>query len=94
LHSFDHILFLPYDFDAAKNIFVSRHEILATGCIQALLKASTLFGQVAHRVAFCFFLDAPLAVFALDLFALVRTEATAFELALRVEARVATAVRT
>jgi hypothetical protein len=92
LHSFDHSLFLPYDFDAAKNIFVSWHEILATGCIQALLKASTLFGQVAHRVAFRFFLDAPFAVFALDLFAVVRTEATDFEFARPVEDRVATAV--
>jgi hypothetical protein len=46
-------------FDAAKNIFTSRHEILATGCIQALPKASNLFHEEAYRVAFFFVLVFP-----------------------------------
>jgi hypothetical protein len=41
-------------YDAEKNILISRHEILATGCIQAPPKASNLFHGVADRAAFHF----------------------------------------
>jgi hypothetical protein len=41
-------------YDAEKNILISRHEILATGCIQAPPKASSLFDRVADRAAFHF----------------------------------------
>jgi hypothetical protein len=40
-----------------KNIVISWHEILATGCIQAPPKASNLFRGVACRTAFHFVLD-------------------------------------
>ena len=66
-----HSLLLRYKYDAAKIIFTARHEILATGCIQAPAKASTLFGEVAHRVAFFFVLDARLFVFAPEFFFVV-----------------------
>jgi hypothetical protein len=55
-------------------MFTSRHEILATGCIQALPMASTLFGKVAHRVALCFFLDGAPVDLALAFFAVVGAE--------------------
>jgi hypothetical protein len=62
-------LTLRYKYDAAKIIFASRHEILATGCIHALPKASNLFSEVAHRAAFRFVLELALFDFVLEFFA-------------------------
>jgi hypothetical protein len=60
-------------------MFTSRHEILATGCIQALPMASTLFGKVAHRVALRFFLDVASVDLALAFFAVVGAEGADLE---------------
>jgi hypothetical protein len=61
-------LLLSYRNDAPKNIVVSQHEILATGCIQALLKASNLFHGVAFRAAFYFVLDVVFCFFVVEVF--------------------------
>src|ERR1700729_1627099 len=58
-------------FDATRNIFTYQHEILATGCIQALPKASNLFHEETYRVAFFFILVAELSSASLELFLLV-----------------------
>ena len=75
------LLHLP--FNADKNAFRSRHEILATGCLRVPAMASILFRQEAYRAAFdfdleeegLFFCDADLVCalddFALDVFVLV-----------------------
>lgn len=69
-----------YKYDAAKIIFTARHEILATGCIQALAKASTLFGEVAHRVAFFFVREGRLLDAAAEFFFFVEADEPVFEL--------------
>jgi hypothetical protein len=51
------LLILSCKYDAEKNIFTSRHEILATGCIHAPAMASNLFRREAFRTAFHFDLD-------------------------------------
>jgi hypothetical protein len=71
--------FLFKTYDATKNIFTSWHEILATGCIQALPMASNLFCGVAHRVAPRFFLEAMLFVFAFRFIDFVRADVPDFD---------------
>jgi hypothetical protein len=44
------------------------HEILATGCIQALPKASNLFHEEAFSVAFYFVLEVAICFFVEELF--------------------------
>ena len=48
---------LHYKYDAAKTLFVSRHEILATGCISARRMASKSFKAEAYLAALCFVLE-------------------------------------
>jgi hypothetical protein len=55
-------------FDAEKNAVTSRHEILATGCIQAPPKASNLFHGVASLAAFHFVLEVVFCFFEVGLF--------------------------
>jgi hypothetical protein len=70
---------LTYTFDAEKNIFTSQHEILATGCIEALPKASNLFRGVASLAAFHFILDVGFCFFRVDVFFGVVDEVPAFD---------------
>ena len=51
-----------------------KHEILATGCIRALAKASNLFREVAYRAATCFVLELELVDFAFAFLAVVLEE--------------------
>jgi hypothetical protein len=53
-------------FDAEKNAVTSRHEILATGCIQAPPKASNLFYGVASLAAFHFVLEVVFCFFEVE----------------------------
>ena len=72
-------------FDATLFVFASRHEILATGCIQALPKASNLFHEEAYRVAFFFVLVVEFGFAAFELFLLVVDDPLAFEAACPLE---------
>lgn len=65
-------------FDAEKNAVTSRHEILATGCIQAPPKASNLFHRVASRAAFHFVLDVGFCFIEVELFLGAVEDALAF----------------
>ena len=78
---FPPLLFLTYRFDAEKNIFTSQHEILATGCIEALPKASNLFRGVASLAAFHFILDVGFCFFRVDVFFGVVDEVPTFDVA-------------
>ena len=57
---------------------MSQHEILATGCIQPLLKASNLFRGVAFGVAFHFVLDGAFCFFPSEVFFDVAEDAPVF----------------
>jgi hypothetical protein len=76
-------------FDATIKFFTSWHEILATGCIQALPKASNLFHEEAYRVAFFFVLVVEVDLAAPELFLLAGLpaidDAPVFEFALLLE---------
>jgi hypothetical protein len=61
-------LLLSFKYDATKNFFTSRHEILATGCIQAPPKASNLFHGVASLAAFHFVLEVVFCFFEVEPF--------------------------
>ena len=60
-------------------MFTSQHEILATGCIQALPKASNLFRGVAFGVAFHFILDVAFCFFRSKVFFDIVEDAAVFE---------------
>jgi hypothetical protein len=57
-----------------KNMDMSRHGILATGCIHALPKASNLFHWVVFRAAFPSVLDAVVWFFDVEFFFVVGVE--------------------
>ena len=70
---------LPYQLQATTNIFTSWHEILATGCILPLPKASNLFHGVASRAAFHFVLGVAFCFVAVDFFFVVIEDGLDFE---------------
>ena len=55
------------------------HEILATGCLEALPKARTLFRRVAFLAAFHFILDGVIDFFKVEVFFGVVEEPPAFD---------------
>jgi len=58
-----------------------KHEILATGCIRALAKASNLFREVASLAAFHFILDVGFCFLRADVFFGVVDEVPTFDVA-------------